>query len=117
MKVCGAKLGNSKQINGIYIVQEGKIVYVNQPLLQLAGYTSEELIGSDVYQYIHPEDIPLVQENIQKRLNGEIKGEHFQYRALRKDQSMIYFCALASQSMYKGKPAIIGSLIEMTEKI
>jgi len=106
----------SEPINGIYIVQDGKFVYVNQHLIQMAGYTKEELIGSPVTQYIHPEDIPLVQENMQKRLFGKIKGIHYQYRAVRKDKSLIHFCALASKSTYKGKPAIIGSLIELNEQ-
>jgi PAS domain S-box-containing protein len=106
----------SEPINGIYMIQDGKFVYVNQQLIRLTGYSENELIGSPISQYIHPEDIPLVQENMQKRLIGKIKGVTYQYRALRKDQSLIYFSALASKSMYKGRPAIIGSLIELTEQ-
>jgi PAS domain S-box-containing protein len=106
----------SVPINGIYLVQDGKFVYVNQQLIRLSSYSKEELIGSPISQYIHPEDIPFVQENMQKRLSGKIKGVTYQYRAVRKDQSLIFFAALASKSMYKGRPAIIGSLIELTEQ-
>ncbi len=116
MKIWEAHSAETEPIKGIYIIQEGKFVYVNQQLTHLAGYTREELIGTDVCQYIHPKDIPLVQENILKRLIGEIKGIYYQYRGVRKDKSIIYFCALSSKSIYKGKPAIIGSLIEMKEQ-
>jgi len=106
----------SEPINEIYMIQDGKFVYVNQQLVRLSGYREEELIGSPISQFIYPEDFPLVQENMQKRLNGKLKGVTFPYRAVRKNQSLIHFSALASKGMYKGRPAIIGSLIELTEQ-
>jgi diguanylate cyclase (GGDEF)-like protein/PAS domain S-box-containing protein len=101
---------------GIYIIQNGRFVYVNPPILEWFGYTYEETIGSKLIHYIHPEDVSIVEENISKRLQGGIKGVRFQYRGIRKDQSIIYMEVYGSQTIYQGMPAIIGSVIDITEQ-
>jgi diguanylate cyclase (GGDEF)-like protein/PAS domain S-box-containing protein len=101
---------------GIYIIQNGKFVYVNPQILEWFGYTYEETIGSHLINYIHPEDVTIVEENIQKRLQGGIKGVRFQYRGIRKDQNVIYMEVYGSQTIYQGRPAIIGSVIDITEQ-
>ncbi|WP_180994100.1 EAL domain-containing protein [Bacillus sp. Marseille-P3661] len=101
---------------GIYIIQDGKFVYVNPQLINFSGYTKEELINTEVAVHIFPEDLPLVKENLQKRLMGKLKGNRFQYRVIKKDKSIMHLDVHASKTMYKGMPAVIGSAIDITEQ-
>lgn len=101
---------------GIYIIQNGRFVYVNPQLLQWFGYTYEEIIGEKLSEFIHPEDVAFVQENIQKRFTNKNKGMKYQYRGIKKDQSIIYLEVYGTKTLYQGKPAVIGSVIDITEQ-
>ncbi|MEC1524814.1 EAL domain-containing protein [Neobacillus niacini] len=101
---------------GVYIMQDGKLVYVNPGLCEMSGYTCEELIGLNVADFIYPEDLPLINENILKRFNNETGAIKYEYRAIRKDQSVITFELYGSKIVYHGRDAIIGTVIDITER-
>ncbi|MDD2619602.1 MAG: PAS domain S-box protein, partial [Syntrophomonadaceae bacterium] len=66
-----------------------KIIYANLTICQTLDYQKEELIGTDAFALIHPEDIGHVMakfDNIIK--NGEASDE---YRVRKKDGSYIWF--------------------------
>lgn len=47
-------IGNS--LVGVYLMQDGKFVYVNPRLCEMSGYKYEELVGLHVANFIYPED-------------------------------------------------------------
>ncbi|MDM5331703.1 bifunctional diguanylate cyclase/phosphodiesterase [Neobacillus sp. CF12] len=101
---------------GVYIMQDGKLVYVNPRLCEMSGYKCEELLGLSVSEFIYPEDLPIVSENIRKRLSNETGMIKYEYRALRKDNSVITFELYGSKIVYNGRDAIIGTVIDITER-
>lgn len=101
---------------GVYIMQDGKLEYVNPRLCEMSGYKHEELLGLKVSEFIYPVDLPLVNENIRKRFNNEISTIKYEYRAIRKDQSVITFELYGSKIVYNGREAIIGTVIDITER-
>jgi diguanylate cyclase (GGDEF)-like protein/PAS domain S-box-containing protein len=101
---------------GVYIMQDEKFVYVNPRLCEMSGYKCEELLGLNVADFIYPEDLPLVNENILKRLNNETGSIKYEYRAIRKDKSVITFELYGSKIVYNGRDAIIGTVIDITER-
>jgi diguanylate cyclase (GGDEF)-like protein/PAS domain S-box-containing protein len=101
---------------GVYIMQDGKLVYVNPRLCEMSGYTYEDLMGLNVADFIYPEDLPLVNENIRKRFNNETGTIKYEYRAIRKDKSVITFELYGSKIVYHGRDAIIGTVIDITER-
>ncbi|MFJ5762673.1 EAL domain-containing protein [Neobacillus sp. NPDC093182] len=101
---------------GVYIIQDEKLVYVNPRLCEMSGYKCEELVGLHVTDFIYPEDLPLVNENIRKRINNEIGTMKYEYRAIRKDKSVITFELYGSKIDYNGREAIIGTVIDITER-
>ncbi|WP_235714668.1 EAL domain-containing protein [Neobacillus dielmonensis] len=103
-------------IVGIYIMQDGRLVYANPQLASMTGYSVEELIGSDVTNYIVPEDLSVLEKNTQKILTEEMPALRYVYRIVNKDQSILQFEIHASKTLFQGKPAIIGSIIDITEQ-
>jgi diguanylate cyclase (GGDEF)-like protein/PAS domain S-box-containing protein len=101
---------------GVYIMQDGKLVYVNPRLCEMSGYKCEDLIGLSVSKFIYPEDLPLVNENILKRLNNGTGTIKYEYRAIKKDKSVITFELYGSKIVYNGRDAIIGTVIDITER-
>jgi PAS domain S-box-containing protein len=54
---------------GIYIVQNGKFVYVSELYQKLSGYTDTALIGTYSLNNIYPDDREMVREEAIKCLN------------------------------------------------
>jgi PAS domain S-box-containing protein len=105
-----------KALVGIYMLQAGKFVYVNPKITEITGYSQEELIGATVLDLVVPEDRARVAENIQKRIQGEVDTIQYTLRGIRKDGVQIDFEVLGSKTDLNGEPAIIGTILDITER-
>ena len=104
---------------GIYILRNDQFLYVNPKLAEIFGYSGPEevVFGKSVLDLIAPESRALVAENERKRLSGEEKGIHYALKGLRKDGTVIDIEAYGSRTEIDGKPAVIGTLLDITEKV
>ena len=106
-----------KSMVGVYLVQNGVFKYVNARLAEIHEYTVEELIGQrGPKDLVFPEDWPLVEEYIKKRLSGEVESLHFEFRGVTKNHKVSFVEVYGSRTLYQGKPAIIGTLLDITER-
>lgn len=102
---------------GIYVIQDAKFIYVNPNLGSILDYTAEEISSRPLLDFIHPEDRPNVLENIRKRMEGVVKEVHYTLRMLRRNQSVAYVEARGARiDNFNGRPAIIGTLLDVTER-
>jgi PAS domain S-box-containing protein len=106
-----------QSIVGIYIVQDGKFVYVNPRFAEIRGYVStDEILGRDVLPLIVERDRSSVAENNRRLLAGEVRSIPYNFAALCKDGSVVEIGAHASGATYKGRPAVIGLVQDITDK-
>ncbi|WP_430789144.1 sensor domain-containing protein [Virgibacillus flavescens] len=101
---------------GTYITQDGKFIYANPKLLEMLGYSEDEIIGSNVIDCIYPEDRPMVYENIKKRLLDSSVNVDYQYRMVKKDNTLLYVQNYGSTMVYQGNTAAIGAVSDITEQ-
>ncbi len=102
---------------GVYLIQDERFLYLNRKAAEIHGRSREELMGTrDIFEAVHPEDRDLIRENMRKRLEGQIKLMDYRFRILKKDGSVSFIEVLGSSTTYKGRPAIIGTLIDVTER-
>lgn len=101
---------------GVYIFQEGKIKFVNKKILEILGYSFDEMLKMKWQDFIHKDDQPKIAENIHKKLKKEVPFTHLEFRALRKDRKIIFLEVFSSVISYEGKPAIFGTLLDITER-
>ena len=101
---------------GIYIIQDDRYVYANPTFAQIMGYTSEELTAGKVLDFVFEEDRALVAENIRRRIDGEIDFVRYGLRMVRKDGSLVHIEVHGSRAEFEGRPAILGSLLDLTER-
>lgn len=101
----------------IYIIQGGKLVYVNPSLAKQAGYSRDEIVGKLAPQdLIHRHDVARLMTTLGERAAGKIQGEGVEYRGIRKDGSIVHIEAYGMLMEYQGKPAVMGTLIDITER-
>lgn len=106
-----------QSLTGIYIIQEGRFVYVNPRFAEVFGYEPQELLDLDsVLEILVPEDRPDMRRRLEKGADGADEGSHFTIRGIRSDQTVIYAEIFRSVIEYNGEPAIIGTLLDVTEQ-
>ncbi|HEX9675748.1 MAG TPA: PAS domain S-box protein, partial [Anaerolineales bacterium] len=104
-------------IVGVYVIQDGKFRYVNPALARILGYPRVELEGGmGPADLAHPEDWPKVAEFIRRRVEGEVESVHYTFRGLRKDGGEIDCEVLGRVVELDGRPAIAGTLLDITER-
>lgn len=108
---------SEKSLVGVYLIQDGIFGYVNPKLAEMFGYTVEELIEKKgPKDFVLPEDWPIVEGNLIKRVSGEVESIHYDFRGVKKDKETISVEVYGSRTMYKGRPAVIGTLLDITER-
>lgn len=106
-----------KSVVGIYVIQDDVFKYVNAKLAETLGYRPEELMGKiGPDKVVHPEDWPVVRDNIHSRVLGKIESVHYEFRGIRKNGQLYYAEVYGSATIYEGKPAVIGTLLDITER-
>jgi len=103
---------------GIYIVLDRQYDYVNPSYAKMLGYTPEEMIHTfDVVNLVHPEDRERAAQNIPRRLAGDLEAVGTPYRLLHKDGSAVYIEALSRLATVGGRPALIGTAVDVTARV
>lgn len=107
-----------KAIVGVYLIQDGVFKYVNAYLAEGLGYAIDELVDRmNPEEVIVAEDLPLVRENIRKRFSGEERSLHYGLRVRTKDRVIKNVEVYSSSTIYRGKPALIGTVLDVTERL
>jgi PAS domain S-box-containing protein/putative nucleotidyltransferase with HDIG domain len=105
-----------QDLTGIYIIQDGRFVYVNPHFAQIFGYDENEVVGLDARQLVAERDRALVLDNLHKSIAGETQGIQYEFRGQRKDGTWIDVGVHGSRAVYQGRPAVIGLLQDITER-
>ena len=102
---------------GIYIIQDGRFVYVNPKLADIFGYAVEDIVGRlGPLDLTAQADRELVRENLRRRLDGEIGGIRYTFSAVRRDGGLIDVEVNGEVVDYEGRSAIVGVALDITEQ-
>ena len=106
-------------LQAITIFQDQKIVYVNPATCRIYGYTFEEMTSMSAGQIValtHQEDRTMVEERIRKRSAGELLSSSVELRIVRKDGSTGWIQSFNNAIEYNGRPAILSTNMDITER-
>ncbi len=107
-------MANSSQV-GVYIVQNERIVFANPHITQCFGYTCEELIGSCIIEYVHPEDRSKVKQQALNMIKGESSAP-YEYRIIDKTGHVKWFMEVVTAIHFESTPAVLGSTMDITDR-
>jgi len=106
-----------QQIAGIFIITiDGTLAYVNPRFTELLGYTSAEVIGRPFIDFVADRDWASLREAFAAHLRDGPPTTQNVTAIKRKDGSLVDVLAHASIASYEGKPALIGLVVDITER-
>ncbi|MHA2357817.1 MAG: PAS domain-containing sensor histidine kinase [Candidatus Heimdallarchaeaceae archaeon] len=94
-------------IHSVMITQNNKIVFCNKVLLDISGYTFDELKEMNILDLVHDEDKELIIQRMKMLAAGEKPPKIFQMRFVHKDGSISLASVTADDIEFNGKPARI----------
>lgn len=107
-----------QSIMAIYCYQDGYFRYVNPRLAEIFGYPRERLQAPGGLELVvHPDDLPMVAENIRARLSGDIPTIRYSLRGVRADGQVLYLDVHGTRTDIDGRPALIGVGYDVTERV
>lgn len=106
-----------QSIAGVYIVQDGELVYANARLAGMFGFTGEsEVTGCKVQDLIARGWREQVLDNMNRRLSGDCHRTRLEFVAQRRDGSEFEVSVDGAVSSYRGRPALVGLIEDMSEQ-
>jgi len=99
------------------ISKEGRIIWVNENLLQMTGYSRDTVCDAPSFlQFIAPESVSLVRDNFVRYISGQEYTHHYSFYLLRSDGEKrlceIYTVDFLDKS---GNRILIASLLDITD--
>jgi PAS domain S-box-containing protein len=106
-----------QSIAGVYIVQDGELVYANTRLAEMLGYAAEaEVTGRRVQELVAQGWREQVLDSMERRLSGDCHRTRLEFVALRRDGSEFEVSVDGAVSSYHGRPALVGLIEDMSER-
>jgi len=102
--------------DGICIVQDEKLKYVNPGLAHILGYTMEELTGSPFVDYFVPEEAPKAVDYYKRRMAGEDIIAIYETTLRHKNGSRIDIEINAGITTYMSRPADFVFIRDITQR-
>jgi PAS domain S-box-containing protein len=103
-------------LTGIYVDQDEKIVFANHRLAEIYRYPFEELLDIESWRLVYPEDRDLIRKMRTMRIRGENAPLEYEARGLTKDGELIWITRRNALIEYRGKPAILGNIVDITKQ-
>ncbi|MCD4665973.1 MAG: PAS domain S-box protein, partial [Bacteroidales bacterium] len=104
-------------LDGLYIIQSLIFKFCNQRLAEIFGRQSyKELLEISIKDLIEPDSWELVEQQIKLRESGKKQVSHYEYQGVKKDGKIIELESLGSGITYQGKPAVQGTIRDITER-
>ena len=103
-----------KSLVGIYVIERGRFSYVSPGLCNILGYESPgELNGKSFWEVIHPDDRGLVKLSMESEQVSGLEDWSV-VRVSKKDGTILWARMGGSSTVYRGEPANVGHLIDLT---
>jgi PAS domain S-box-containing protein len=102
--------------DGLFIHRDDKILWVNDRLSEIIGYSNQELYLENPMDFFHPEDRNRMREIAERRIAGKDVPSTYEARLVRKDGE-VRDCEFAvTRIEYNGKQAFLGAVRDITER-
>ncbi|REK75736.1 PAS domain S-box protein [Paenibacillus paeoniae] len=103
-------------VAGVFVEQRGVFAYLNPYLTQMLGFTSEEMVGRKLEEFVDQDELDVLRKSEfflnntgQKQFPFRIKGRH-------RDGSTVYLEGNSALITFDGEEALLGTVQDVTMK-
>lgn len=102
---------------GVYIIRDRTFAYVNPRFAEIFGYEPQELINTlPLEELVNPGDRKKFSEDVHAGIMKDRSSIHYEAKGMKKNGDTIYIEVFCSGTLYEGGPAIIGTLLDISER-
>lgn len=106
-----------QSIAGVYVIQDERFVYANDTWAAFFGRTREAFIGLSLRDTVPADFIDQSLSMYRRRLSGELPSVRYVTPAIHKDGHRIHLEVHGTRMQYRGRIAIVGVGIDVTERV
>lgn len=96
--------------------EDGRHTYVNRRAEDLTGFSRDELLGRSAFDMVVPADRAIVVRETAEHLAGRPGRDPYKVTILRRDGGAVPVEIVATHMTWKGKPATLGMMRDITER-
>lgn len=100
---------------GVYIIQDGILIFVSTYSSAFMGYRPDEMIGRHSLDFVHPEDRELVRKKAKSMLQGEF-AVPYEFRLLTKEGDIRWVIESVTPIIFEGKRAALCTSMDITDR-
>ena len=101
--------------DAVFLMQHGRVLYANDAMGAILDCPAADLIGASYFDWIAAEDVGVQAQRRQARESGSQETQDYEIRLLRSDGSKRLCTVRAGAVHFRGEPASIGTLRDITE--
>ena len=99
----------------IFVMEDGRLKFANPKILEMSGYTREELSGRPFREFIHPEDREAF-EIRHKNQDTEKVSPAQAFRLVHRDGQIHWVESKGSLIHWEGRPALLSFMTDITDR-
>jgi PAS domain S-box-containing protein len=101
--------------DGIFLLSDGKFLFVNHALSSMLGHTVEELLEKDFFDIVAPEDVGFVRDDLQRRVAGEVVDTSYEFTALHRNGNRVRVQLNVGRISLQGGAGVMGTVKDVSE--
>ncbi|WP_346858196.1 PAS domain S-box protein [uncultured Draconibacterium sp.] len=106
-----------QSLTGIYIFEKENFIYVNKRFCEIFGYNEDEIMSSmKPTDVISLEDRNRADENIKRRLEGEVQSVRYIAKGNHKNGELLWVEIHGTHIQIEDKAVITGTVLDITER-
>jgi PAS domain S-box-containing protein len=102
--------------SAIFIYQRGRFRYVNRATEKVTGYSSEELLSMNFWDWVHPDFRDVVKSYGHARRHGREAPARYEIKFITKAGEVRWAELIPGLIVYMKKPAILVTAVDITER-
>jgi PAS domain S-box-containing protein len=102
--------------DGIIIIQNSRLVFINQKMIELTAYSLKETIGKPFIDFLTPRYKQVVAQRNQSRMQGEAAPERYEAEIAAGNGNVVAIEINASLINYEGQPATMAVIRDTTKQ-
>lgn len=102
--------------SAVIIYQNEKLLFANNALSEISGYSIEELYSMSIFDLVHPDQRETVKNIVIARFLGKEVPGRYEIKLLRKDGEVRWVDYSVRVFEWKGKKTALGTAIDITER-